>query len=199
MTTALVVVDMQNAFCHPEGSVARSGLDAAPLAAVVPACARLVAAARAAAVPLVFTRYSLAPDWSDAGLLGEVSPALRDARGLIAGSWDAALVSGLEPQAGDLVLDKTRYSAFWGTDLQTWTRAHRVARVVLCGVTTNVCVEGTARDAFAADLRVVVCEDATAAVTPALHAGALESIRYGIGTVMTASQVIAELGEEAAL
>lgn len=197
MTTALLVIDMQNGFCDREGSVARSGLDHAPMHAAIEPCGRLVTAARMAAVPVVWTRYSLRPDWSDAGLLGEVSPALREAEGLIAGSWDAALVDELAPRQDELVLDKTRYSAFWGTDLLEQLTARGVSRVVICGVTTNVCVEGTARDAFSADLRVVVCEDATAAVTPALHAGGLDNIRYGIGTVMTEASTVALLTSEA--
>lgn len=192
--TALLVIDMQNGFCDPAGSVARSGLDVTPMAGVVDPVVQLVDAVRDAGVRVIFTRYWLAEDWSDAGLLSEVSPALREAEGLIRGTWDAELVAALAPRPDELIVDKTRYSAFWGTALAADLRRWAIDRVLLCGVTTNVCVEGTARDALSADLRVVLCADATAAVTEALHEGALSNVRYGIGEVMTAHAALQRLG-----
>lgn len=190
---ALLVIDMQHGFCDAGGCVARSGLDHTEAAAVIAPCARLADAFRAAGRPVVLTRYALAPDYADAGLLFEVSPALRVGEALIAGSWDAELVAELAPRPGDVVLDKTRYSAFFATDLEERLRADGVETVVLCGVTTNVCVEGTARDAFAHDFRVVVCADATAAVARPLHDASLRSISYGLGTVAATADVIEAL------
>lgn len=180
---ALVVVDAQRAFCHPDGSVARTGLDTRAAARAVASIVDLVSAARKGQAPVVFTRYALAPDWSNAGLLAEVAPRLHDVRGLVQGTEDVELVPELVPRADELVVDKTRYSAFWGTPLRSRLAEREVRTVVLCGVTTNVCVAATARDAFAHDLRVVVAEDATADVTPDLHDAALRSIEYGIGIV----------------
>jgi ureidoacrylate peracid hydrolase len=190
---AVVVVDMQHAFCDRDGCVARSGLDHRDAAAAIEPCARLASAARAAGRPLVLTRYALAADHADAGLLFEVAPRLRLPQALVAGSWDAALVGELAPRPGDVVLDKTRYSAFFATDLHAQLQARGVDTVVICGVTTNVCVEGTARDAFAHDYRVVVCSDATAAVTRELHDAALRSISYGLGTVAATGDVLRAL------
>jgi ureidoacrylate peracid hydrolase len=187
--TALLVIDMQNGFCHEDGSLARSGLDHRAGAAVIPAVDRLVGAARSAGATVGFTRYSLKPDYSDAGRLFDVSPDLRVSSALVAGSWDAALIDELTPLADELIVDKTRYSAFWDTGLRETLNGLGVATVVLCGVTTNVCVEGTARDAFAADFEVIVCRDATAAVSQELHEASLRSMAYGLGTVVDAGDL----------
>ncbi|KQO36300.1 cysteine hydrolase [Aeromicrobium sp. Leaf245] len=196
-STALLVVDMQNAFCDEAGSLARSGLDHRPAAAVVPTVASLLAAARNGGAHVVHTRYSLRADHGDAGLLFEVAPALRLPGALVGDDWDAEIVPALTPWPGERVVDKTRYSAFFGTGLAEELRALDVGTVVVCGVTTNVCVEGTARDAFAHDLRVVVVADATAAVDDDLHTSSLRSMAYGIGTLSTAAATVAALTEGA--
>ncbi len=195
---ALIIVDLQRAFCHPLGSLARSGLDYRAAAGVVAPAIRLVKAARAAGRPVVFTHYVLTPDWRDAGLLAEMSPALRRVNGLVRGTPDVELMPGLDPRPDEYVVDKQRYSAFWDTDLRARLSRHAIDTVVVCGVTTNVCVAATARDAFACDLRVVVVADATADVDDELHAGALRSIAYGIGAVIQTGAVVAQLQRVAA-
>ncbi len=195
---ALIVVDLQRAFCHPSGSLARSGLDCRAAARVVAPAIRLVEAARAAGRPVVFTRYVLRPDWGDAGLLAEISPALRRVNGLVRGTPDVDLMPGLDPKPTDHVVDKQRYSAFWDTHLRERLSRHAIETVVVCGVTTNVCVAATARDAFAFDLRVVVVADATADVDDELHAGALRSIAYAVGAVAQTDAVLAQLQRVAA-
>ena len=91
--TALVVVDMQNGFCRDGGSIARIGLDIAMLKAAIAPCARLVAAARAAGVPVVHTRYVYQPGHSDGGILVDaLMPELKAENALVAGDWDAEAV-----------------------------------------------------------------------------------------------------------
>ena len=186
---ALIVVDMQNGFCMSGGFMNKIGLDYSTSADAVAPIARLVAAARAAGVPIVFTRYSLNEDYSDAGLLLELFPAIRDARGIVRGSWDADIVDRLRPREGEIVLDKTRYSAFYGTNLEERLRELGVDTVIVCGVTTNICVESTVRDAFFRDIRTIVPSDGTAAVTPELHEGALRDFEYGFGDVATVAEL----------
>jgi ureidoacrylate peracid hydrolase len=186
---ALIVIDMQNGFCSPEGFMAKIGLDYAPSAEVIGPIRRLLGAARRAGIPRFFTRYSLNPDYSDAGLLLEVFPGIRGTGGMVRDSWDAALVEELTPEDDEVVIDKTRYTAFYGTDLEERLRALDVDTLIVCGVTTNVCVESTVRDAFFRDIRVVVPEDGTAAVTPELHEGALDDFRYGFGQVVTVAEL----------
>jgi ureidoacrylate peracid hydrolase len=178
---ALVVIDMQNGFCAPEGFMARIGLDVSAGAAIVPAINRLIGIARAANVPIFYTRYSLNEDYSDAGLMLESFPAIEGTGGMVRGSWDAALLSDIAPLDDEVVIDKTRQSAFVGTDLEERLRSLGVESLIFCGVTTNMCVESSVRDAYARDLRVTVVSDASAAPSPELHQAALTSFVYGFG------------------
>ena len=190
---ALIVIDMQNGFVDENGFIARIGLDrSAGVAAIEPA-KRLLEAARAASIPVVFTRYSLNPDYSDAGLLLELYPGIREAGGMVRGTRGADVIDDLAPREGELTIDKTRYSAFFRTDLEAHLRDLGVDQLIICGVTTNVCVEATGRDAFARDIRVIVVSDATGAHSPELHEAALASIAYGMGEVATVAEVRAAL------
>lgn len=192
---ALIVIDMQNGFCNAKGFMAQIGLAYEPSAEVIGPISRLLSAARKAEIPVYFTRYSLNEDYSDGGLLMEVFPQIDGTGGLVRGSWDAAVVEELEPADGEVVLDKTRYSAFYDTDLEERLRAQGVDSLIVCGVTTNICVESTVRDAFFRDIRPIVPEDGTAAVTPELHEGALEDFRYGFGQVVSVAELEAALEE----
>jgi ureidoacrylate peracid hydrolase len=193
---ALIVIDMQNGFCSADGFMNKIGLDYTTSAAAVEPISRLVGAARSAGIPTFFTRYTLNEDYSDAGLILELFPAIKDARGMIRDTWDADIVDELKPQAGERVVDKTRYSAFYDTDLEQQLRDLGVDTLIVCGVTTNICVESTVRDAFFRDIRVVVPSDGTAAVTPELHEGALRDFEYGFGRVSTVAEITDALSRQ---
>jgi ureidoacrylate peracid hydrolase len=187
--SALIIVDMQNGFCHEDGFMNKIGLDWTTSRDAVEPVDRLAKAARAAGMPVFYTRYSLNADYSDAGLLPEVYPQIVEVGGMIRGSWDGAIVDELAPQPGDRVIDKTRYSAFYDTTLEEQLRELGIDTVIVCGVTTNVCVESTVRDAFFRDFRIVVPSDATAAVSPDLHEGSLNDFRYAFGAVVTTAEL----------
>jgi len=191
---ALLVIDLQNAFCHAGGSLARLGRDIAMCRQAIGPCARLVAAARRSGVPVIFTQYVYRADYADADLLlREMRPALRAAGALAEGSWDAAQVDELPPAPGDYVIRKNRYSAFYGTDLEPLLQRLGVRNLILCGVTTNMCVESTARDAMQRDYRVFVAADATGELEPERHDHALRAIAFGFGQVVTLDAVLRAL------
>ncbi len=161
--SALVVIDMQNGFLDAQGSCARAGFPVSALTPATAPCRAAIAAARAAGVPIVYTRYTYRGDFRDGGfMLREKFPMLRDAQALVAGSWDQAVVDELAPLPGDFVVDKNRPSAFHGTPLESYLSGIGVSELVVCGVTTNCCVETTVRDAAQRDLRTFVLTDATA-------------------------------------
>jgi ureidoacrylate peracid hydrolase len=198
---ALIVVDMQNGFCTADGFMNKIGFGYEASASVVEPIGRLLRAARAAGIPIFLTRYSLNEDYSDAGLLLEVLPGIKGTGGLVRDTWDAAIVDELAPRPGDVVIDKTRYSAFYDTDLEEQLKALRVDTLIVCGVTTNTCVESTVRDAFFRDIRVVVPSDGTATVTPELHEGALRNFELVFGQVVTVGELeesLAKLPQAAA-
>ena len=167
---ALLVVDMQNGFCHQEGSFPKIGrglecaMDAVANAAVA------VGQARAAAVPVVFTRHVYRPGRPDEGAaLIRNSPELAGVSGLAAGTWDADVCAELGCGPDDLVVDKVRFDAFQWTSLEPLLRGLDVTALMICGVVTNICVETTARSAFMRDFPVTLLADCCAAKTRRLH------------------------------
>jgi ureidoacrylate peracid hydrolase len=197
--TALLVIDMQNAFCHPDGSFAKMtegrGLSIDMCRQAIAGCQRLVEAARAAGIPVIFTRYVYHPNYVDGGVLLAKYPQMRKVGSLAAGSWDAEIIDELAPASGDFVIDKSRYSAFYGTRLQPVLDGLRAHTLVVCGVTTNICVEATVRDAAQRDYRVYVVADATGELTRERHDNALAIIDYGFGSIVTVDDIAQALKE----
>ena len=190
---ALLVVDMQNGFCHPGGSFAAMGFDVAALRPAIGGCRVLIDAAHRCGAPVIFTRFAYQRGYADAGVTNrELFPRIREHRGLEAGSWDAELLADMPVADGDLIIDKSRYSSFYGTRLEPLLRGQGVRSLVVCGVTTSMCVETTVRDASQRDYRTFVVGDATAEFTPERHQHALESIRYGFGWVVDRTAVTGE-------
>jgi nicotinamidase-related amidase len=174
--TALLVIDIQTDFAAPDGAMARQGAD---MAAIYPAVAKagaLAAAARAAHVPLVFSRVVTAPHLETA--VEREAKARRGDHGpgiCVEGSPGAAFLAPL-PEDDDLVITKHRYSLFAGNRLGEDLKARGIDTLVLCGLTTECCVASTAWDAFERDFHVVVAADAVAAYQPALHQTTLAAL-----------------------
>jgi ureidoacrylate peracid hydrolase len=167
---ALLVVDMQNGFCHPDGSFPRIGRGLEGAMEAVGNAAIAVGQARRAGVPVIFTRHVYRPGRPDEGaaLIGN-SPELAGVDGLAVSSWDAEVCAELDCGPGDLVVDKVRFDAFQWTSLEPLLRGLGVRALMICGVVTNICVETTARSAFMRDFPVILLEDCCAAKTRRLH------------------------------
>jgi nicotinamidase-related amidase len=185
--TALVVIDPQNDFCAEGGIFARSGKDMSAFPAAIRACDRLVDAARAAGVRVIFIQNQKLPDGRSTSPAWLRFLAIRNAlteepEVCLAGSWGAEFVPELQPTGADIVVQKWRSSAFVGTNLDMLLRVNRIRTVVCCGFITQVCVESTARDAGFYDYYPVVVEDAVANHDPDLHAASLlvQRSRYDV-------------------
>ncbi|GAB2990274.1 cysteine hydrolase [Amycolatopsis acidiphila] len=187
---ALLVVDMQNGFCHPDGSLPKLGAALAGVDAAVSNTAVAVAHARATGMPVVFTRHVYRPGFYDEGpWLAGRSPGLAAVGGLLAGSWDGDVVDGLGRREDDLVVDKCRLDAFQWTSLEPLLRGLAVTELVACGVVTNFCVETTVRSAIMRDFEVTLLEDCCAAQTPRLHEVGVEVMRdCGFATVTSVAE-----------
>ena len=171
--TAIVVIDMQNAYASEGGYVDLAGFDIAGAAGTIGQIAKVLDTARAAAVPVIYLQNGWDPDYVEAG--GEGSPnwhksnALKTMRArpelqgklLARGGWDYELVEALAPQPGDIRLHKTRYSAFFNSQLDQTLRARGIRNIVFVGIATNVCVESTLRDGFHLEYFGVLLDDAT--------------------------------------
>lgn len=194
-TTALLVTDMQNAFCHRDGSFQRmlkgTVLSIDMCVAAVPPCAALIAAARDLGIPVIYTKYVYQPGYADRDILLEKVPAIEANGALLDGTWDCEVIDDLVPGPNDYVIEKSRYSAFIGTRLEPLLDGLGVDTLVICGVTTNVCVETTARDAAQRRYGVVVVSDATGELSTARHASALDILQYGFADVLDTREVLA--------
>lgn len=185
--TALVLIDMCNDFLSPEGKTAvRGGRSLEHARRVIPVMRRLLDAARAAGVLVVHAQHTTLPEHrSDSGpWLDARSRATFSVTDLcVQGSWGQQIIDELAPTGTDVVVQKYRYSAFAGTNLDLVLRSAGVRTVVCAGVSTNVCVEATAREAFSADYYVVLPEDACGSWSPDLHDAALETARHRYAVV----------------
>jgi ureidoacrylate peracid hydrolase len=192
-SSALLVVDMQNDFCHPQGAFAKRGLDISLAQRIVPTLKRLMGKAREAGVPVIIIRVVRGPNtaWPALNRLTRHNFGPDFIPVFVEGTWGAGLLKGFEPEPGDIRLDKNRYGAFTGTNLDLILRNRGVRTLVMSGGATNVCVESTVREGFMFDYNIVVVEDACATVTRELHEGTLASIRGWFGRVEKADDVIA--------
>jgi len=193
---AVVVIDMQNDFCASEGLVARGGRDVSAAQEMATRLPDLIAAARAAGVLVVFVRNVYSSDknfyLSDVWL---EQAARKQGGGYTSipvcaeGSWEGDFYGAVRPEPGDPVVTKHRYSAFYNTDLDTILRSHGVRTIIATGVSTNVCVETTAREGFIRDYYVVLVADATAAYTQEEHDKTLKDIDRFFGEVTTVAEL----------
>jgi ureidoacrylate peracid hydrolase len=171
--TALIIVDMQNAYASPGGYLDLAGFDISGAAPAIEKIREAADAARAAGMPVIFFQNGWDPDYVEVGGPGSPnwhkSHALKTMRRrpelqgklLARGGWDYELVQALPPQPGDIVVEKPRYSAFFNTNLDSLLRARGIRSLVFTGIATNVCVESTLRDGFFLEYFGVVLHDAT--------------------------------------
>lgn len=185
----LLVIDMQNCFLTSEGMFAKAGFPIEALRDAIPGVQRLVAAAHTAGIPIIFVRFAFRPDYSDLGILGKLNPGIRGLSAMKDGQWDAELIDELQPRPSDRIVVKTTYSSFHGTELEDVIAELGISRLVLAGILTDMCVEGTARDAVHRNIPVVVVRDATAALTTTNHEVALDTVATAFGTVVRVEDI----------
>ena len=192
--TALLVVDMQNCFVADSPVAAPLGTE------VARRLNRLAAACRPAGIPVIWTRHVVRPDGSNTGLLGQVIPPV--AAGIINdGAPTAALHPLMDVRPGDVVLGKPRFGSFHGTDLELILRSRGIDTLILGGISTNVCVDTTAREAAVREFRVLFLSDGTAnfdlpdgglgpASAEELQRAACAVMAFGFAEVTSVDQVL---------
>lgn len=203
--TALIIIDMQRDFLDPGGYAAIAGLDVSELRKAIPAIRLLLDCARRLDMLVVHTREGHQSDLSDCppaklarsrgadAEIGSVGPL---GRLLVRGEYGHDIIDELQPQFGELVVDKSGYGAFHQTDLEQLLKKHDIHHLLICGVTTEVCVHSTLREAVDRGYSCVLLADACGSAYPDLHAAALRmvAVEGGIfGRVADTRTVIAEL------
>ncbi|MDX8454880.1 isochorismatase family cysteine hydrolase [Mesorhizobium sp. VK9D] len=200
-TTALIVIDMQRDFAEPGGFGASLGNDVSRVVAIVPTVKRLIEGFRAVGLPVIHTMECHRPDLSD------LPPAKRDrgnpsirigdagpmGRVLIAGEPGTAILEELAPAPGEIVIEKPGKGAFYATRLGDDLKRLGARQLVFAGVTTEVCVQTTMREANDRGYECLVAEDATESYFPEFKAAALAMIRAQgaiVGWTATTDQVL---------
>ena len=204
-STALVIIDMQRDFIEPGGFGESLGNDVALLAAIVPACQAVLGAWRRAGGLVVHTREAHAPDLSDCPpakrlrgnprvRIGDVGPM---GRILVAGEPGNQIIPALAPVAGETVIDKPGKGAFYATPLHGQLQQAGITHLLFMGVTTEVCVQTSMREANDRGYDCLLLEDCTESYFPHFKAAAVEMIRAQgaiVGWTATSAQLIAALG-----
>ena len=175
-STAVVVVDMQNGFCHPDGSLYAPGSEAA-----IEPCADLVDDAREAGASVVYTRDVHPPEQFEGNHYYDEFD--RWGEHVLEGSWEAELVAELDPRDDELVVVKHTYDAFHQTELEGWLESHAIDDLVICGTLANVCVLHTAGSAGLRDYRPILLEDAVGYIEEDHREYALEHADWLFGEV----------------
>ncbi|KIX03832.1 uncharacterized protein Z518_07385 [Rhinocladiella mackenziei CBS 650.93] len=204
-TTALVIIDMQRDFCEIGGYFDCQGYDVAPARAIISIIQTLLSAARQASIPIYFTREGHRPDLSTLSSrerfrsrnnprrlgIGDTGPL---GRFLVRGEPGHDIIPELKPLPTELIIDKPGRGAFAHTDFEHLLRLRGMKNLILAGVTTDVCVSSTMREANDRGFDCLILEDATAAATPDLHHFALESVKMegGIFGAVTKSSKLVE-------
>lgn len=185
--SALVIVDVQNDYCHPEGALGLTGCDVGGVREMMPRLHRLLGAAREEGIPILFiqTFHEEATD-SEAWVARSSG---RSARVCRKGSWGAEFFE-IAPRPEEIVVNKHRYSAFVNTRLDSILRTLKIETLLIAGVSTNVCVESTARDGFMLDYHIVLLEDACASYSREAHEMTLVNIQDYFGTVAGSGEVM---------
>jgi len=206
--TAVVVIDMQNAYASAGGYVDLAGFDISGAAGVIGKIATVLRTARDAGVQVVYLQNGWDPDYVEAGGPGSPnwhkSNALKTMRKrpelsgqlLARGGWDYQLVDALKPQPGDITLHKTRYSAFFNSQLDSTLRARGIRNIIFVGIATNVCVESTLRDGFHLEYFGVMLEDATHHLgPPAMQQATVYNVEKFFGWVSTVADFCGSFGQ----
>jgi len=203
-TTALVIIDMQRDFVEPGGFGEALGNDVSPLQAVIAPCRRMLEAARRNGMMVIHTREGHSPDLADCPpsklvrgrgerKIGDPGPM---GRILVRGEHGHDIVPELKPLAGEAVVDKPGKGAFFATDLDHILHNRGIKSLIVCGVTTEVCVTTTVREANDRGYECLLVEDCCGATDPGNHAAALKMVKMqnGVfGSVSSSAALIESL------
>lgn len=189
---ALIVIDVQNDFCSPAGSLARLGYSTIAVQEMVPRLQRLIAAAHSVHLPVLFIKTlhdesTDTPQWL--GRLGNGPGTKRTGLTCRPGTWGSDFYE-VAPTNGDNVVTKNRFSGFVGTNLDILLKKSRVQSLLFAGVTTETCVESTLRDGLFHEYYVSLIEDCAASYNQEAHAASTSTIAANFGTVIQEQSLV---------
>jgi len=192
-SSALIVVDVQNDFCHPEGLCAQAGADVSPAIGMIENIRKMVDAARAGGILIVYIRSNYDPPVLSPAL-AEWQMARRGHIGLcLEGSHGIEFADGIAPneeEPNEVIVEKHRFSAFWGTRLDLVLRSNGIKTMVMTGIATDCCVESTLRDGLSRDYHIIEAKEATSTYNPNSHDGSQTVVAAQFGPVVPVARII---------
>lgn len=191
--TALLVVDVQNDFCHNQGVFLKyKSVTLDHIEQAISNLSTLIEKCREFKLPIIYIR-TIHSDWTNSpSWLKRMEGAAEKMRICPPDSWGSNFFN-VAPKEGDCIVTKHRYSAFIGTDLDLILRSRGIKNILVTGVATNVCVESTARDGYHRDYNVILIDDCCGAYDNAEHAATLNNISKFFGVVTSSETLIAAL------
>ncbi|EOR24687.1 cysteine hydrolase [Cytobacillus oceanisediminis] len=186
--SALLIVDVQNDYCHKEGSLAKQDLDVSMVDEMMPNLKSMITSMKEINVPIIYIQ-TIHEDSTDSETWIKRLKGKNQKNLCRKDTWGAEFYQ-LEPENKDVIVIKHRYSAFINTRLDSVLRALKIQTLLMAGVSTNICVESTARDGFMLDYDVIFLSDCTAAFSKEAHDMTLQTINQFFGTVATSKEVV---------
>jgi gluconolactonase len=194
-TTAMIIQDLQNDVISEGGAFAGDGgYDHAQSQNVIEHVATLAAAARSVSVPVIHVHYVVDPGAPGLKQNAGLYRAVKESNALVRGTWGAAAAAGVEPQEGDIVVEKMRTSAFYNTRLMTLLQGFGTEAVIVTGAWTHMSIEHTARYGADAGYRMVVVSDACSSISDEWHNAGLNYALTAVAETAPHDQVIEALG-----
>ncbi len=205
--TAVVVVDMQNAFVHKGGYFDLVGLDITPIQRIIEPCRKIINAAHTTGMRIIYLQMGCSPDLSDKGPPDSPSsiksrvlsmmkehPEWKD-KFYIYGTWGAEIIEELKPREGDIVIKKQKHDGFIGTNLDIILRTLVVKYLFFVGIATNICVESTLRHAFSLDYFPILISDAVSQMGSNISQDAtILNVQSTFGWVTNAKELLHAMG-----
>lgn len=189
--TALLIIDVQNDNMTIGGKSEKSGaVEHAKKQNVVENIKAIAEKAREAGIPVFHNHFVVEKNAKGIGNKAPIFKAIAEIGSVVRGTWGAAPVDGVEPKEGDFVLERTRMSAFNGTQLDTFLRGLDIETIIVTGVWTNMAVEHTCRDGADYGYNVVIATDGTATISEEWQEAALNYAMNNIATKMTSEEII---------
>lgn len=203
LKTAVIIVDMQNAFVHKGGLFDLVGFDISATEKIIEPCREIVRTAREKGIKIIYLQMGYSPDLSDSG--GPDSPLWHKSRGLpllrqrpelkdklyIYGTWGADIIDELKPQPGDVIVRKQKHDGFIGTNLGIVLKTYGIKYLVFIGTATNICVESTLRHAFFLEYFPILVSDAVSPLgSSSMQEAAIFNVRTIFGWVTTSKELL---------
>ena len=198
--TALLVIDMQNAFVSTGGMFDLSGKDMDYIAQTIAPNRNIIRAAREKGVKVVYAVHRISADMKETGPMSRFSmtperlknPEIRNGS-ILEGTWGTEIIEELKPLEDEMVIVKRRFGAFSGTELDMMLRTFDIRYLIFTGVATNVCVETSLREASQLQYLPVLVSDACAATEPSRQQSSIDNIKEIFGWVTTSDIILEAL------